>query len=195
MNHLSIKRVAFSFGLLLCGIGLLWGGLGVARANVGLSGPVTAEAGIDGVTIRWTTGTEIDTNAFYLLRSTSEAGPFQPVPICVRDVNDANAMVNTIFPWGDVAGFSYEVVDLAKDLDFSGQPVEDLIVGQTYFYLLVEDDGAYKPFLGDIASATYSLMGGGPTASAEICPQPLTLPGMAPIPLLTQRLYLPAVQR
>jgi len=179
------------FGL----VGIILISAGLVQAAVGLSGTVTAESTTDGVVVRWTTATEQDTSEFRLLRSTQEDGFFQPVALCVRDLNNdtGTTIVDYILSWGSLtSGFGYEVTDLTIDLDKDGQVITDLVDGKTYYYLLVELEGAstYKPFNNEIASVTYSRIGGGPTASTQNCPPKETLPGVASVPLPTATLVI-----
>lgn len=171
---------------LVCLAGLFLVGVKLARANVDLSGPVTAESVADGITIRWKTASETDTKLFHLLRSTAEKGPFQSVPICIRDNKDGGAIGNEAFAQGDIAGFSYEVTDLAVDLDSNDQQYNDLVNGQTYYYLLVEKEtNAYKPYPENIAVVTYSFTNGQPQPSTRTCPSQIDLPDFDPVPLPT----------
>ncbi len=158
----------------------------LAQANVTLSGSVTAQSVANGIDIRWTTATETNSQLFHLLRSTSEQGPFQPVPICVRDNMDGNVIVNGVFAQGDIAGFSYAVTDLAIDISPSNQRVDDLVDGRTYYYLLVEKEATgYVTYPDNIAVVTYSRSGGGATPSTQPCPNVATLPGVASVLLPT----------
>ena len=183
-SHRRILHVVSRLAALFCLVGIVLVGVKLVQASVTLSGTVTAQSVAEGINIRWETGTETDTQLFHLLRSTDESGPFQPVPICIRDNKDGGAIVNAVFAQGDISGFVYEVTDLAIDLDSSNQRVDDLISGKTYYYLLVEKDASgYVTYPVDIAVVTYSRVGAGPTPSTQPCPIASPLPGVTPGPL------------
>ena len=179
-----ILRLVLPLAGLFCLVGIALIGVKLAQANVTLSGTVTGQSVADGINIRWTTASETGTQTFYLLRSTDEKGSFQPVPICIRDNKDDGVFVNAIFAQGDISGFSYEVTDLAIDLNSGSQRVDDLTNGQTYYYLLVEKDAnGYITYPRDMAVVTYNAGNPGPTPSTQPCPIASPLPGVTPGPL------------
>jgi hypothetical protein len=202
-RRIRLNLALFGFFALLLGLSLSWHGPGQAEASVILAGPIEAKSVEDGIQINWATGSEIDLSAFFLLRLSITDGEteFQPVPICVRDDKDGGNISRAIISQGDVAGFNYQITDLAVDLDAENAASVDLVAGKTYAYLLVEQglNGEFVALLDDIVTVSYSFVGGGPTIPDRGCQPGVALPiESPPQPTATPtkaNVFLPDVNR
>jgi hypothetical protein len=161
-----------------------------ADANVELIGfeAVAVEGGIE---LEWRTASELDTGEgfpvmFYVKRAASQNGFAPAVWMTDSDAiefeDSQGNLTNSVDAIGGITGATYTVLD--RD--------DDLVPGQTYWYLLVEIDNnsVAIPKLEDIDSATAGSQPT-PTPVGEDVGQPpptsavTETPGLTPTPTLT----------